>query len=88
MRRALAVEAADLPGSVPGVGLSDHRSYWAEGYDAVMITDTAFFRNDNYHTAGDRPETLDYRRMAKVVEGLHAAVFAEAEAGAPKRRRR
>jgi hypothetical protein len=41
-----------------------------------MITDTAFFRNPNYHTEDDTPETLDYERMASVVKGVYAAVMA------------
>ena len=35
-----------------------------------MVTDTALFRNPNYHTVRDTPETLDYERMAAVVAGL------------------
>ena len=53
-----------------GAELSDHRSYWLAGYRAVMVTDTAYIRNPNYHTRGDRPETLDYVRMASVVDGV------------------
>lgn len=75
---ALPVHSINAPESVPGVGLSDHRNYWKAGYPAVMITDTAFFRNDNYHSARDTPDTLDYRRMAMVVEGVYAAVLGEA----------
>jgi hypothetical protein len=41
-----------------------------------MITDTSFLRNARYHTASDTPDTLDYKRMAKVVEGTFAAVVA------------
>lgn len=81
MRRAAApldVRSIMAPGSLSGVDFSDHRNYWAEGWDAVMITDSAFYRNPNYHTAGDTPETLDYQRMARVVDGAHAAVAAEA----------
>ncbi|MBK6879398.1 MAG: M28 family peptidase [Elusimicrobia bacterium] len=59
---------------VPGIERSDHMNYWNEGYDAVMVTDTAEFRNPNYHTAADLPETLDYHRMAQVVLGVEAAV--------------
>ncbi len=58
-----------------GADLSDHRNYWQRGYPAVMITDTAFLRNHNYHTAGDTPDTLDYQRMAKVVDGVLSAVL-------------
>jgi len=43
---------------------------------AVMVTDTAWYRNPRYHTAQDTPETLDYARMAQVVEGTAAAVHA------------
>jgi Zn-dependent M28 family amino/carboxypeptidase len=77
------VHSINAPSAVPGVGLSDHASYWAEGYPALMITDTAFYRNPNYHTESDRPETLDYRRMAAVVDGVAAAV--RALAGPPGR---
>jgi len=68
------VETLVASRSLPGVSLSDHRSFWELDFPAVMVTDTAFYRNERYHTAGDRPETLDYGRMAEVVEGLHCAV--------------
>jgi Zn-dependent M28 family amino/carboxypeptidase len=51
-------------------------NYWQVGYPAVMITDTAFYRNPHYHTRTDTADTLDYRRMAQVVEGVYAAVQA------------
>ena len=54
---------------------SDHRNFWAKDLPAVMITDTSFFRNPNYHQPGDLPETLDYRRMAQVVRGVHQSVL-------------
>ena len=72
---ALPVYSINAPALVPGVDLSDHSSYWREGLPAVMITDTAFYRNDRYHTADDTPETLDYERMAKVVDGVFGAVL-------------
>ncbi len=59
-----------------GIDFSDHRNYWRHGFQAVMITDAAFFRNLNYHKAGDAANRLDYQRMAMVVEGVHAAVLA------------
>jgi hypothetical protein len=59
---------------VPGVDFSDHRSFWKFGYKAVMVTDTAFYRNPYYHGAGDVPETLDYERMTEVVLGLKSAI--------------
>lgn len=55
------------PASIEGIDYSDHLNYWAEGWDALMITDTSFFRNANYHQAGDTPDTLDYARMSAVV---------------------
>lgn len=72
----LPVESINAPESVPGIGNSDHRNYWLRGINAAMITDTAWYRNPRYHTAGDTPETLDYERMARVVEGVAAAVSA------------
>jgi Zn-dependent M28 family amino/carboxypeptidase len=68
----LPVESINAPRSVTGVDFSDHASYWRFGMPAVMVTDTAFFRNPNYHAAGDTPDTLDYARMAKVVAGVYA----------------
>jgi Zn-dependent M28 family amino/carboxypeptidase len=72
----LPVETLSAPSFITGIDFSDHRSFWAHGYDAVMVTDTSFFRNERYHTTADRPETLDYVRMAEVVKGLHCAVQA------------
>lgn len=62
----------NAPALIPGVSLSDHRSYWQQGFDAVMITDTAFFRNFAYHTASDTADRLDFSRMAEVVTGVAA----------------
>lgn len=70
----LPISSLNAPPSVGGIDLSDHLNYWREGYPAVMITDTAFMRNDNYHTAEDTAEKLDYRRMAMVVQDLFALV--------------
>jgi Zn-dependent M28 family amino/carboxypeptidase len=58
------------PDRLDGAGMSDHWSFWQQGYPAVMVTDTAFFRNPNYHKLSDKPDTLDYPRMASVVTGL------------------
>lgn len=49
---------------------SDHRNYAPRGIPAVMVTDTAFLRNDRYHEPTDTPDTLDYTQMAAVTEGL------------------
>lgn len=55
---------------VPDIRRSDHASFWDAGYPAVMVTDTAEFRNIHYHTVGDVMRTLDLKKMAGVVEGL------------------
>lgn len=64
---------------IPGVAWSDHLSFWREGYRAAMLTDTAFFRNPHYHAATDTPDTLDYRRMAAIAEGLAEALVRMAD---------
>lgn len=53
-----------------GVDLSDHLNYWKFGFSALMLTDTSFLRNKNYHTQTDKMETLDIKRMAKVIDGV------------------
>jgi Zn-dependent M28 family amino/carboxypeptidase len=55
---------------LPSIRLSDHASFWDQGFKAVMITDSAFYRNPYYHTALDTMEKLDYRFMAELVESL------------------
>lgn len=69
-------EGAALPGWIPGVGWSDHWSFWQAGYAAVMVTDTAPFRYGQYHTMQDVPSRLVYPRFARVVAGV-ARVAAE-----------
>jgi Zn-dependent M28 family amino/carboxypeptidase len=72
----LPVYSINAPRAIPGIDYSDHANYWDAGYDAAMVTDTAFFRNPNYHTLNDTPATLDYDRMAMVVQGVYKAVMA------------
>jgi hypothetical protein len=70
----LPVRSINAPALLPGVDFSDHYNFWKQGWEAVMITDTAFYRNPNYHQVTDTPETLDYGRMAQVVTGVYAAM--------------
>ncbi len=63
------------PKFVSGVDFSDHLNYWNLGYSATFVTNTAFYRNKNYHTAGDVPETLDYKRMAKVIDAVYNSIL-------------
>lgn len=67
-------EGAVLPSALPGVGWSDHWAFWQSGYPAVMVTDTAPFRNPNYHEPSDLPDTLNYDRFARVVAGLEKVI--------------
>ena len=55
---------------LPSVRLSDHSSFWHRGYKAVMVTDTAFYRNPHYHRISDTMEKLDYDFMSELVESL------------------
>jgi len=72
----LPTQGAAAPSWVPAVWWSDHWSFWREGYHAIMITDTAPYRNPFYHTPQDTPDKLDYDRMARVVHGLTHVVRA------------
>jgi Zn-dependent M28 family amino/carboxypeptidase len=68
------VEHVATFGFVPGVSWSDHLAFWQQGYPALMVTDTAFYRYRYYHTAADTPERLNYGAMAEVTRGLCGAV--------------
>ena len=68
------IEGVSAPGFIPGINWSDHWSFWKEGYPAVMITDTAHMRSPHYHQSTDLPDTLDYEKMAAVVDGLKGAI--------------
>ncbi len=67
----LPVWSINAPVALAGIDFSDQWSFWQHGLPAVMVTDTAFFRNPNYHRRSDTADTLDYRRMALVVDGLY-----------------
>ncbi|MBD2766551.1 M28 family peptidase [Hymenobacter sp. BT664] len=72
---SLDVQRINLPESLGLASLSDHRNYWSQGYDAVMINDTSFLRNPNYHQPTDTIDTLDFSRMAQVVDGVYGALL-------------
>jgi hypothetical protein len=71
------------PEFIDGVGWSDQWSFWQQGYQGIMITDTAPFRNPNYHEPTDKPDTLDYERLARAVVGVESVVRALAEIPRP-----
>jgi Zn-dependent M28 family amino/carboxypeptidase len=74
-----------LPESIEEIRLSDNSSFWDQGYPALMITDTSFLRNPNYHAATDTPDTLDYQRMAQVTLGIAGATARLAGIRRPRR---
>lgn len=71
---SIPVESINAPATIPGIDFSDHQNYWAVGFPALMITDTSFYRNPNYHKKTDTWETLDFVRMAGVVEAVFYSI--------------
>lgn len=67
-------EGAALPGWIPGVGWSDHWAFWQFDFPAIMITDTAVFRDPHYHRPSDLPSNLSYSRMARVALGVREVI--------------
>ncbi len=62
-----------VPRTLEGADLSDHLNYWNAGIPAIMITDTAFLRNPNYHTALDLPRDLSFEKMEALISILEQA---------------
>lgn len=71
----IPVYSINAPSILPGVDFSDHRNFWHFGYNAVMITDTSFYRNPNYHRKTDTIATLDFEKMYSVIQGIKYAVL-------------
>ena len=69
------VKSINAPKVLQGIDFSDHRNYWANGYNAIMINNTAFYRNKNYHETSDTIETLDFEKMTQVVRGAYWAII-------------
>jgi Zn-dependent M28 family amino/carboxypeptidase len=67
----IPVRSLTAPEFFGGINLSDHSSFWAHGFPAVMVTDTSFFRNRHYHQESDTIDTLNFDQMAEVVQGLY-----------------
>lgn len=63
-----------LPERIHEIRLSDNSSFWDQGYPALMLTDTSFLRNPNYHRSTDTPDTLDYECMTHVTKGVAGAL--------------
>ena len=63
-----------LPEKIQEIRRSDNSSFWDQGYSALMLTDTSFLRNANYHQPSDTPDTLDYDAMTEVALGVASAM--------------
>ena len=61
--------------ALPDTRRSDHASFWDEGYPAVVLTDTANFRNPHYHRATDIVDTLNLEFLSKVVATVTATAI-------------
>jgi Zn-dependent M28 family amino/carboxypeptidase len=59
---------------IPETRFSDHAPFWDQGYPALMLTDTAMFRNPHYHTHRDKRATLDFTFMQNVTKAVLSAV--------------
>jgi Zn-dependent M28 family amino/carboxypeptidase len=70
----LPIVSSPAPAAIPGVGWSDHWSFWQQGYHAILLTDTAPYRYPHYHLASDTPDKLDYVRLAWAVRGITRAL--------------
>ena len=63
-----------LPTSIDMASWSDHRNYWKYDYPGLMINNTSFYRNPNYHEKTDTIDTLDFEKMTEVVSGSYRAI--------------
>ncbi|MCB2410162.1 M28 family peptidase [Hymenobacter lucidus] len=73
---ALPVRRFKAPAWLPGIDFSDHLNYWQFDYPAVLLTDTAFYRNKHYHEPTDTLDRLDMRRLALAVDAVLATILA------------
>jgi Zn-dependent M28 family amino/carboxypeptidase len=74
----LPAEFLTVPGNGEGfeeLRLSDHSPFWDQGFPALLVTDTSFLRNPNYHLPTDTIETLDFEFMQKVAVGMYYSVL-------------
>ncbi len=63
-------EGASLPSWIPGISWSDHWAFWQQGYQGIMVTDTAPYRYFHYHTLDDTIDKINFDKLARVVSGL------------------
>lgn len=72
---AIDVRSISAPPSLPGIDFSDHLNYWKFGYKAIMINNTGFYRNKNYHEKTDTVDSLDFEKMSEVIKGTYWALI-------------
>ena len=72
---SIVTKSFNAPSFFGGIDLSDHRNYWKFGYSAVMVTNTAFFRNANYHSADDALHTLNVPKIGLVIDGVFRSLM-------------
>lgn len=73
---SIPAKSFKAPSFFGGINLSDHANYWEFGYSALMITNTAFYRNEYYHTKNDKLYRLDIPRLALVIDGVYRSLIA------------
>ena len=73
--KLITTKQITAPPSMEGIDFSDHLNYWNFNYSAIMITDTSFFRNHNYHENTDTMNTLDINKMAKVINTVYKTLL-------------
>jgi len=74
-KKRTTIKTKSINAPLKWVNTSDHASYWKYGYDALMITNTAHYRNRNYHRSSDTMETLDIPKMMKVIDATALAII-------------
>ena len=74
LNSSIDVQFINFPSPDGLAGLSDQRNYWQFGYQALMINDTSFIRNPNYHLPSDTIETLDFGKMTEVINSTYIAI--------------
>ena len=73
--RSIRTKKFSGPKWIQGIDFSDHLNYWKFGFSALMITDTSFYRNPNYHEKSDTMETLNVARMANVIDSVFLSLI-------------
>ncbi len=75
-KKAATIEAKHFKGPkrLTGIDFSDHLNYWRFGFSALMLTDTAFYRNFHYHQQSDTIYLLNFARMKEVVDAVNLSL--------------